>query len=68
MAIIQCTLGRRHQWQFVRNITIVQQRSNAREAVGTFSLKGLYKCACSAKKHGQPQQGMDLRGLIKGAA
>lgn len=47
----KCTLGNRHKWQFVKNMQITTQTINT----ATFSLKGLYKCACGATKYGVSQ-------------
>lgn len=44
----KCTLGSRHKWQYVKNVQL--QTQTARTV--TLSLKGLYTCACGAKKYG----------------
>lgn len=43
-----CTLGKRHSWTFVHNITITRLNGN----FGSISTRGLYRCSCGAKKHG----------------
>ena len=47
----KCTVGNRHKWEFLKNIkcTMMSGRSIR------ISLKGLYQCACGAKKHGEHQ-------------
>ncbi|MHA4952210.1 hypothetical protein [Acinetobacter pittii] len=44
----KCTLGSRHKWEHVKNVQLQTQTSRT----VTLSLKGLYKCACGAKKYG----------------
>ena len=43
-----CTLGPRHKWVWVKNVTSYQVGSQR----ATFSLHGLYRCECGAKKTG----------------
>lgn len=43
-----CTLGKRHSWTFVHNVTITRLNGN----FGSVSTRGLYRCTCGAKKHG----------------
>lgn len=52
MSANPCSLGKRHKWEFVRNVT---SSAITFRVVGSFariSKKGLYKCACGATKHG----------------
>lgn len=44
-----CTLGPRHKWEFVRNKTFTTATLHTR----TLSVRGVYKCACGAKKIGE---------------
>ena len=47
----KCTVGKRHKWEFVRNVS----EASFGCFHASFSLKGLYKCACGATKHGVNQ-------------
>jgi len=47
----RCSLAPKHRWLFVANMTQIK-------VTGTnagVSLIGRYRCACGAKKNGQPQ-------------
>ena len=44
-----CTLGKRHRWQFVKNVVIT--RLNGR--FGVISRRGLYRCECGQTKYGE---------------
>lgn len=46
-----CTLGKRHKWQFVRNVKFAQVSMQST----SLSIRGLYKCACGETKHGNPE-------------
>lgn len=43
-----CTLGKRHRWTFAHNITITRLNGN----FASISTRGLYRCTCGVKKHG----------------
>lgn len=45
----KCTEGKRHKWKHIKNIELYVQTSRS----VSISLKGLYKCACGAEKHGE---------------
>lgn len=65
MSLAPCTNGPRHKWEFVKNVNVGSMSVTARGTVGRFSLKGLYRCACGAKKHGQfNHNASDLRSEI----
>lgn len=56
-----CTNGPRHTWAWAKNITNAQIGGRSAK----FSLRGLYRCACGAKKVGAPNHdGPDLRGIV----
>lgn len=46
----KCTLGPKHKWTFVKNVTI----ENRKVAWVQFSLRGRYKCACGETKLDTP--------------
>jgi hypothetical protein len=45
-----CTIGKRHKWVFVRNVTRKYQNGRTVQ----LTLKGGYRCECGATKYGQP--------------
>lgn len=47
----KCTVGKRHKWEFVRNV----HEAGFGCGRAYFSLKGLYKCKCGATKYGVNQ-------------
>lgn len=49
MATLPCTLMRRHKWSFVKNVT----RTYPNGRTVQVSTRGLYKCACGARKYGE---------------
>ena len=51
----KCTLGSRHKWEHIKNVQIHTQTART----VSISLKGLYKCACGAKKYGFMQKGVE---------
>lgn len=60
-----CSLGPKHKWAFVRNVEVGAVKVGRFGSVGHFALKGLYRCACGAAKHGPfDPNGADLRGLV----
>ena len=69
MSITPCPMAPRHKWDWIKNVNIVSMRiGSTGRSSASFSLKGLYKCQCGAKKHGQfNPNGTDLRS-IGGAA
>ena len=68
MSIKPCTIGPRHRWEWIKNISVGSLVHTRRGTLGKFTLKGLYKCQCGHKKYGQPNHnGGDLRS-IGGAA
>lgn len=46
-----CTLGNRHSWQFRGNVTTTQRSGQT----ARISKRGIYRCACGARKHGAAQ-------------
>ena len=44
----KCTIGPRHKWLFVKNVTLRSQTSNTIN----FSSRGKYNCNCGAVKYG----------------
>lgn len=65
-----CTLGPKHKWTWLKNITNGTFRHTANGSFGRFTLKGVYTCACEEVRIGQPNHnGPDLRVLAdKGGA
>lgn len=58
-----CPLGQRHTWVWGKNVTNAQIGGRS----ARFTLRGLYRCACGAKKIGAPNHdGPDLRGVVGG--
>lgn len=55
-----CTLGKRHKWAFIKNV--ITTTHGIRTA--SISSRGLYRCACGARKHGEP----DINFRQEGAA
>lgn len=56
-----CTTGPRHSWGWVKNVANTQVGGRSVKV----TLRGLYRCACGAKKTGAPNHaGPDLRGLV----
>lgn len=59
-----CTEGQRHKWEWVKNINVGSLSITSRGTSGSFTLKGLYRCRCGSKKHGQSNpNGGDLRSI-----
>lgn len=46
-----CTLGKRHKWVFVKNVTT---RTSTLHTM-TISGRGVYRCACGERKYGAEQ-------------
>ena len=44
-----CTLGKRHRWQFVKNV--IQVTNGVRTA--RVSQRGIYRCECGSRKYGE---------------
>lgn len=62
-----CTLRIRHKWEWIRNFTYTNATYSNKGSSVRISLRGLYKCACGAIKHGSANHnGPDLRQLIDG--
>lgn len=60
-----CTLGSKHKWIWVRNITISTIKYTPRGTTGHHSLRGEYKCECGEIRIGQSNpNGEDLRSLL----
>lgn len=59
-----CTKGPRHKWQWAKNIRVGKFQVTKGGTFGQISLKGLYRCACGAEKHGNANfnDTADLRG------
>ncbi|WP_421427752.1 hypothetical protein ACOL7R_03375 [Acinetobacter pittii] len=47
----KCTIGSRHKWEHIKNVQLTTQTSRSI----SISIKGLYQCACGAKKYGFTQ-------------
>lgn len=45
----KCTLGKRHKWNFVKNVTIERRSFTSIQ----ISNRGLYKCECGERKYGE---------------
>lgn len=59
-----CTLGPRHKWTWIKNVSVGSLVHTPRGTHGQFTLKGLYRCQCGHKKHGQANpNGGDLRSI-----
>lgn len=43
----KCTIGKRHKWDFVKNVTLERRSFNSIQ----ISKRGLYKCECGAEKY-----------------
>lgn len=64
-----CTLGPKHKWQWVKNVTIRNVTISSRGTSVRISLRGLYQCECGADRIGKDNpNGTDLRQLEGGAA
>lgn len=48
----KCTLGPRHKWDFVKNVTVRSENISMNRHSIHIGQKGAYKCACGAKKYG----------------
>ena len=53
-----CTLGAKHKWTHVRDITITNMRTTPRGTMTRISARGEYKCACGAVRHGRSVGGL----------
>lgn len=64
-----CTLGPKHKWQWVKNVTIKSVTITSRGSSMRISLRGHYKCECGADRIGKDNpNGHDLRQIEGGAA
>lgn len=45
-----CTVGKRHKWSFVKNVTRQYQNGSTIQ----FSRRGAYRCECGAVKFAEP--------------
>ncbi len=64
-----CTIGPKHKWQWVKNVTIKKVTIGPRGSSMHVSLRGLYKCECGADRIGKDNpNGHDLRQMEGGAA
>lgn len=64
-----CTLGPKHKWTWLKNITNQSITYSSRGTSVRMSLRGLYKCECGLRKEGQANHsGPDLRELVDGGA
>lgn len=60
-----CTIAAKHKWQWIKNGTKTTATSSMGGTSVRMTLKGLYKCACGAKRIGQPNHNAkDLRDLV----
>lgn len=48
-----CTIGAKHSWHFVRNVTLKSARISSTGTFVKYSFRGLYKCACGESRHGR---------------
>lgn len=59
-----CKIGPRHKWTWLKNIASSQV--GGRGTYAHFTLRGLYRCECGAKKVGRADNsGADLRDLFE---
>ncbi len=59
-----CKNGPRHKWTWLKNVASSQV--GGRGTYAYFTLRGLYRCECGAKKVGVPNHnGADLRDLFQ---
>ena len=69
MKTTPCTNGPRHKWQWLKNISIGSVSIGPNGSRGNFSLRGIYKCQCGAKKAGQfNPNSSDLRNITGATA
>lgn len=54
MAIQPCSLGKQHSWQFVKNVVLTTHGIRT----ASISQRGLYRCECGARKHGEMNMNM----------
>lgn len=53
-----CTLGAKHKWAHVRDITITNIKSGPRGTTTRMSARGEYKCPCGAVRIGRSVGGL----------
>ena len=64
-----CTIGPKHKWQWVKNVTINKLTIGPRGSSMHVSLRGIYKCECGADRIGRDNPGNpDLLQMEGGAA
>ncbi|HRL97865.1 MAG TPA: hypothetical protein PLE22_00285 [Acidovorax sp.] len=57
-----CKVGPRHKWAWLKNVTNAQIGGRS----ARFTLRGLYRCECGARKVGAPNHNdVDLRDLFQ---
>lgn len=57
-----CSISSKHKWEFVNNVTLKDVTYGATGTQVKIRFRGLYKCACGAKRIGQ------MRDEVKGGA
>ncbi len=48
-----CTLGAKHQWKFVKNVTLKAIRITNTNSFITYRFRGLYRCDCGEQRFGR---------------
>lgn len=51
--IKDCTLGAKHKWEFVKNVTFISQSCGPSGTKAHIRFRGKYKCACGEVKYGR---------------
>ncbi len=54
MSTQPCSVGKRHKWEFVKNVILTTHGIRT----ASISQRGLYRCECGARKHGQMDMNM----------
>jgi hypothetical protein len=55
-----CTLGPKHKWTHVRDVTLKNVSIGPGGTRIKFSARGEYKCECGASRYGQSKSGVYL--------
>ena len=53
-----CSLGKKHRWEWVRDVTNKQIHMSMRGTTVKLSRRGEFKCACGAKRLGIAKTGL----------
>lgn len=54
----KCTLGPKHKWAWQKDVTNVTMKITERSTTKKFSRRGVYLCACGAKRQGVARSGL----------